>query len=349
MQPIKVAILGCGRIAQRVHLNNLKALPQVSVVALAEPDDSLRQQAGNQFPAAALYSSYEELLNQAQAEAAIICLPSHLHAAAAEGVISRGWHLYMEKPLATNRADGLRVLMAGENAPTTLMVGYNYRFSLLYRSLKQHLESGRYGQVQLARSVFSSGVAASAWKKSRESGGGVLLDLAVHHIDLARYLFQTEIVKVQAQLQSRKAEADTAFVTLNLANGLCLQSVFTNASAPEDRFEIYAERGTVTLDRLGKQLIESDSITYSSRLGRLRRTLRAWSSPYFFDSILAPSREPSYQAALSHFVECARSGQPTRPNLQDGYRSLIVALAAEESARTGQAVTVDISENIAGT
>jgi predicted dehydrogenase len=174
----------------------------------------------------------------------------------------------------------------------------------------------------------------------------VLLDLASHHIDLVYFLFGANVREVLADLRSQRSEDDSAALQLRLANGLLVQMFFSSGAVDEDRLEIYGQSGKLTVDRhlsLGIEITEPRANL--SRFTLLKRGLRTLApNAYLRGKVLAPRNEPSYQAALSHFVAAALANRPTRPDFWDGYRSLAVIEAAEKAASTGQKVSLTDSE-----
>jgi predicted dehydrogenase len=341
--PLRVGLIGCGRIAQLVHLNVLTRLPDVALVALAEPDAPRREEAQRRAPGARAVVSPEEILERVDVDAVVICAPSALHADVAVAALDCGKAVYLEKPLATNLADGQRVLEAWERAGVTAMVGFNYRFNALYQRARGHLQADRLGPLVGARSVFATPARGlPSWKQQRHSGGGVLLDLASHHVDLVHYLFDEDVSQVSARVWSQRSEDDSASLQLHLTGGLVVESFFSMAALDEDRFEIYGEAAKLAVDRYASWDVEvTDPSRQHGRLTRLTQGVRRLtSSPYTLQKLLAPGNEPSYRAALAHFVAAVRAGQPASPDLRDGYRSLQVVEAAEESARTGRPVAL---------
>jgi predicted dehydrogenase len=257
--------------------------------------------------------------------------------------MQRGKHVYLEKPLATSVSEARRVLAAWREARVVAMMGFNYRFNQLYQAARSRIRSGQLGELVCARSVFASaGRTVPDWKRARETGGGVLLDLASHHIDLVRFLFDQEVREVSATLRSQQSADDTALLQLRLNDGLPVQSFVSMGTVEEDRFEIYGRSGKLTIDRYRSLAIEiTDPAIDFSRLRHVARGLRSLlRSPYLPDKVLAPMRERSYQEAFSHFVAAARANRPTTPDPWDGYRSLAVIEAAEESAWTARCVSV---------
>ncbi|MDT7541867.1 MAG: myo-inositol 2-dehydrogenase / D-chiro-inositol 1-dehydrogenase [Acidobacteriota bacterium] len=337
MTTLKVGLIGCGHIAQRAHLINLKASPCAELVAFAETETERRQATARLVPKATAFASYEEMLDRADVEAVVICLPNALHATAAIAALERGKHIYLEKPLAMNIDEARAVIRAWRSAGVVAMMGFNYRFNKLYESAREHVHAGTLGQTLYARSVFSTALQdLPSWKQSRRSGGGVLFDLASHHFDLLRYFFGREVSEVCAEIQSHKSEGDNAFVQMRLADGTTAQSFFSTSAVEEDSFEIYGEKAKLSIDRYSSLEARITPQTLDGlRVRQLRHGLKSLSgSRYLLEKMRAPLHEPSYRAALSRFVSAAQTNAQLGPDLFDGYQSLALIEAAEESART---------------
>jgi predicted dehydrogenase len=254
-----------------------------------------------------------------------------------------GKHVYLEKPLAVTLDEGRGVVTAWRQAGVVGMIGFNYRFHPLVQALQRELRNGRLGKLMGVRSVFSTASSTLLdWRRSRRSGGGALLELASHHVDLFRFLFEQEVHEVYANLCSQESEEDSAVLQLRLANGLFVQSFFSLRSVEEDRIEVYGQQGKLTLDRhCSLRPVFTGVKQQGSRLSLLRQSMRVIApGSYAWSKLRAPRREPSYRSALSHFVAAVQHGRRAHPDLGDGYRSLAVIIAAEESARTGRAVSL---------
>jgi myo-inositol 2-dehydrogenase / D-chiro-inositol 1-dehydrogenase len=343
MADLKVGLIGCGRIAQIVHLNLLTRLPGVALVALAESDAQRRAEAERRAPSAVAVADYHDLLARPEVEAVVICLPPALHAEAAIAALQHGKHVYLEKPLATTLTDGQAVLEAWAAAGTVGMIGFNYRFNPLYEAARRHVRAGRLGALVGARSSCMAAVRPlPSWKTARSSGGGALLDQGSHHVDLVAALFDQPIREVWAGVRSQRSEEDSATLQLRLADGLLVQSFFSISAVEEDRFEIYGQAGKLTVDRHGSaEVTISGPTAASTRLDQLRQGLRLVArGPRAVRRLLTATEEPSYRAALLRFAAAARAGQSASPDLRDGYRGLAVIDAAERSAASGRLVTV---------
>ena len=170
----------------------------------------------------------------------------------------------------------------------------------------------------------------------------MLLDLGSHHVDLARFLLREEIRDVDCTLRSVRTQEDTAALQLRLSDGTIVQSVFSHCAADEDRFEIYCEGGKVAADRMrGFGVVVSEGRTERRHSDLLRR---GWATVrnlgYGIEKFRAYGHEPSWSVALRRFVEAVKGGGAVRPDLEDGWRSLEIVIAAEEAAREGRRVAL---------
>jgi predicted dehydrogenase len=338
---LKLGLIGCGDLVQLVHLNALASLADVTVTALADLDPQRRNAAHRRVPSAIPCACYEDVLALPDVEAVLICAPSGLHAEIARAALRLGKHVYLEKPLAVTLDEGRGVMEVWRQAGVVGMIGFNYRFHPLVQALQRELRSGRLGKLVSVRSVFSTAPSTLPdWRRSRRSGGGALLELASHHVDLFRFLFEQEVHEVYADLRSQESEEDSAMLQLRLANGLLAQSFFSLRSVEEDRIEIYGRQGKLTLDRHRSLRVAFSGVRERhARFALLRESIRTLTRhAYPRKKLRAPHYEPSYKAALAHFVGAVREHHQARPDFSDGYRSLAIILAAEESARTGRVV-----------
>ena len=339
MTDLPLAVVGCGRIAQRMHLKVLRDLPGVRVVALADPDPAQLDAASRIVPGAARYGDYDELFAASDAAAVVVCAPPALHAPAAAAAFGAGRHVYVEKPVATSLADAEAVLRAQRAAGTVGMVGFNYRFQPLYRALRDAL--GRVGTPVAVRTTFCTARRElPPWKRDRETGGGAALDLASHHVDLVRFLFGREVAEARARTRSVHTGDDTVALELVLDDGLVVQSLFTISGVEQDHVEVVGDAGGLVADRFdpgaGVRFVPTKR-SYG-RADRVREAaVLAGGAGRRLRHTLLPEPEPSFGAALRRFVQAVATGRAPGATLEDGYRSLAVVVAAEASVGSGRA------------
>ncbi|MEM9346231.1 MAG: Gfo/Idh/MocA family oxidoreductase [Planctomycetota bacterium] len=341
---LNVGVIGCGRVAQAQHLRVLAALPSVKLVALADAHEESLNKAGSRFAAGATkYSDYAELLGQPDVQAVVICLPTALHADAAIASIKAGKAVYLEKPIGVDVTEAGRVMQAYSDAEVPAQLGFNYRFHPAYLALRNELRAGRIGEITAATSMFCSPPRElQGWKSSRATGGGVLLDLFVHHADLATFLLDEPITSVFATSRSVRTEADTASITMTAASGTTIQTTVSAVAAQSDEFQLTGDKGLLRAGRFGRSQPQYAPIKRSfATKDRIASALHEVAAlPGRVMQQLTPKPEPSYHAALSSFVDAVLKEQTPQPGLEAGYRAAVVVEAAEESARTGKVVLI---------
>jgi predicted dehydrogenase len=319
-------------------------MPDVILVALAEPDEGRRNFAHRSVPQAAAYPDYSELLELSELDAVVICSPTQFHAATAKAALTKGKAVYLEKPLASNLREAEEVVKIWKDSGKAGMVGFNYRFHPFYKTAKEKIQSGVLGRIISIRSIFSShSKQLPEWKQNRSSGGGALLEIGSHHLDLIPFLTGQRVVKVFAQIQSNRSEGDTASIHLDLSNGTVVQSLFSLNASDEDRIEIYGDTSKLSFDRyLSFHIHFARAELRPSPADRILSALKSIAPDrYLFRKVIQPRREPSYRTALQYFVETVVAHRSPVPDFEDAYRCMMVVDAAEESARTGKVIRVE--------
>lgn len=337
-QPLKFALTGCGRIARDVHIPVLRRLAGVQLVAVADIQEEALEATRHIAPGCAVFHNQNEMLDAVGADAVLIAVPSAVHAEMACQAFRRRKHVYLEKPIATSLEEARQVVAAWRKAGVVAMPGFNYRFHPLVRELRRLLENDRIGALLAARTTFSIAACAPAsWRASRSRGGGALLDLASHHVDLIRFVFRREIAGVHASVRSIRSEDDCVAIQFHLQDGLVVQSLFSACGSELDSFEVFGEHGTLGFDRYFSEQVEYAGPGHgSARVQRLLNRVKSFvPRPGWLKKVRAPAHEPSYEASLSAFVSAVREEARLECDLMDGYASIAAIAAAEESARAG--------------
>ncbi len=341
---IGLGVIGCGNIAYWSHLRIAKRVKGATLVAASDPDPAARARAAG-LTGITPHANTDDLLARDDVDAVIISGPTNLHADLALAACSAGKHVYVEKPLATSTLDGTRVVEAAKLAGVTVMLGFNRRFHPAFQQARDTIRSGRLGRILAVQSTFCEPSAPETmpqWKRKRETGGGALLDLASHHIDLTRWFLGDEVSSVNASLSSEQSDQDSSRLELQMRGGTQVQGWFSFRSALSDWFEFAGERGTMRVDRHSPGI----SLRVPRRMGYGVRSRLIAPSAAVIDwrvkRIVRPSAEPSYRGALTAFVGVLRGETRDVPGLDDGMRALAVVEAAEKSATRGTPVKLPI-------
>ena len=329
---LRVALLGCGGIARLAHLRSLRESPIAQVVGIADPDPGARALAVREAPGAAAFESFTSAIAGSEFDAAVIALPTMLHAEAALACLKRGAHVYVEKPIATS-ADSAR-LVHEEWRRTSLVgrMGFNGRFTPLNVQLRHALKKGDAGEPVAVRSVFTTARPASdSWRGSADSGGGALLDLASHHLDTLRFLFDDEISSVSADIWT---ERESAMLRIVMQGGLRAQILVSYGTVEEDSLEVFCTTAKLRVSRYDSLTVEQSGVHPTGGVAgsAIRLANQVAAAGYSVRKIRSPGGDPSFAESMSRFLVAARDGKPAGPDLTDGLRAAEAIDAARASA-----------------
>jgi len=334
---LNIGLIGCGAVASFCHMPALRRLRSVRVVAVADIDADARTRMERQYRVDT-HARYDDLLARPELHAVVISVPPSEHAAVALAAAAAGKPFYLEKPIATSLAEARSVTTAAAAARVTTAMGFNRRLHPLYLQAAAMVRDGTIGRVRAVQMTFCEPAPPQglpSWKLTRAGGGGALLDLASHHIDLLRWILRDEVDAVEARVTSEVSEDDAAFLHLTLRSGARAQGFYSFRAAWADHLEFVGERGTLRVDRHRATL----SVRRVRDAGYGTRT--HWPAPtpavaaWWLRRIVRRYEDPSYYHALQAFARQLDGGPALTATLEDGYRSLEIVLAAEESARSG--------------
>jgi predicted dehydrogenase len=188
-QKLRVGVIGAG--VGVLHLAAYSQLPRVEIVALAGLDERVPKLAA-EYRVPQTYGDYQELLAQPGIDAVSVCVPNALHAPVALAALAAGKHVLVEKPIARNAAEGQTIAAAAERAGKLVMISFDKRHRADSQWLKRYIASGALGTIYYAKAHWMrrAGIPRlGSWFVSKElAGGGPLIDLGVHVLDLALYL-----------------------------------------------------------------------------------------------------------------------------------------------------------------
>lgn len=200
MKTIKVGVMGAGAIS-RNHCNGITMHKQAELVGIADIHQGRRRAVKKQFGIARQYTNIKDMIADPDIDAVSIALPTHQHAAAAIASLEAGKHVMLDKPFAMNQKEAKAVIAASKKAGKVCLVGMNQRFTEDAQTVKTLIQRGDLGSVYYMRSYWLRRAGAprfGTWfgQKSK-SGGGCLLDIGCHMLDLGLFLlnnFKPEVV-----------------------------------------------------------------------------------------------------------------------------------------------------------
>ncbi len=240
---VKVAIIGCGGIANGKHMPSLSKLSHVEMVAFCDIIVERAEVAAKEYGMAdaKVYADYNELLKDASIEVVHVCTPNKSHADISIAAMQAGKHVMCEKPMAKTAADALRMLETKNKTGKKLTIGYQGRFRPDSQYLSKTCREGGLGEIYFAKAHAIRRRAVPTWGvflNEEEQGGGPLIDIGTHALDLTLWMmdnYQPKYVvgNVYHKLGGRKDSAnawgpwdpekftveDSAFGFITMENG----------------------------------------------------------------------------------------------------------------------------------
>ena len=304
---LRVGVIGAGVMGTN-HARVLAGLPDTSLVGVVDPLPAHRSRAAD-LTNCRTFAGLDELIVEG-VDAVTIAAPTHLHHEIALACIARKIHVMVEKPIASTVEEGREIVAAAQTADVTLMIGHVERFNPTVAAIKQAISG---------EDILSIGITRVGPFPPRMSNVGVVIDLAVHDIDLIRWFTESDIVEVQPQLSSAVAEReDIALLQFRTASGV-LAHINTNWLTPfKARNVTVATRGKYVMgDLLTRQVTECFGFkpdgSYSMRH-------------------LPVGHDEPLRAELIAFLQAVRTGGMPAVSGDEGVASLEIATRCLESS-----------------
>lgn len=303
MQKLRLGLIGLGYIG-KVHLRSCLDIESTEVVAAADVSKKALKLA-KKVGVKKTFTDYHQLLKDNSVDAVIISLPTHLHVTCAKEAAEAGKHILLEKPIAKNVEEGKEVVSAANNNDVTLMIGYSYRFAPVFQCLKNNIENGELGEVQtgyatnIASGPFFHRTESGApqpvpdwWFKQEFTGGGVLMDLGCHMINLIRW-YMGEISDIKSYFGHRfnLDLEDQATCLLKFRSG---QTAIVNVGW-------FSQQSQLKVELFGTVAHSSIAHSAPSKVKTAVKLMLRRPAPFFLP----------HRREIAHFVQCVK--EDTRP------------------------------------
>ena len=257
MKKLNVGIIGCGNISV-MHLDSIVALDLSDLTAVCDIKEDRANAAAQKYNAKA-YTDYKQMFQNEKLDVVHICLPHYLHTIAARDAFDAGIHVISEKPMSIYYDDAVKTVEYAKDRNLQYGVIFQCRYNTPSQVVKKRIVDGRLGKVLCGRTTLTwcrseNYYHHSDWKGTWDKeGGGVVIDQAIHSIDLANWFIDAVPVEVQSSLHNRNHKTmiveDSAEGLIKYDNG-CLLSFFAmNNYLIDEPIEIrlYCENGTARL------------------------------------------------------------------------------------------------------
>jgi UDP-N-acetylglucosamine 3-dehydrogenase len=333
----RVAVIGCGAIAQACHIPGYLAAG-CELVAVADPRpgiaDELRA-AG--LPVPTVYPDHRALLAAGPLDAVSICTPNSQHAPVFLDCAGRVPAILCEKPIALSLADADVMQAAATRHGTRVMVGFSHRFNPKVLAARTALLAGDIGRPHAARIRFAHTGPFPGWAKSNWfyrpelAGGGALLDMGIHAFDLVNWLLGVPraVSARLATLRKPIAVDDNAVAVLEIGDD-CLATIEVGWTSPAGfcGIELIGDAGALTVDYNAPAPVLVAGVRSPDGTSTMQRR-----------ELPVPAGE-GWRDEMAYFAAGLGGQTAFTPDLIDGRRALAVALAAMASSRDGRRTAV---------
>ena len=264
MTKVRWGIIGCGGIAEKRTIGGLMQAKNAECVAIMDLSVEAVQRVGEKFGIARRYTAVEEILAQDDIDVVYIATPVFCHKEQVMAAAKAGKHILLEKPMGLTTADGDEIKAFCEKCGVKLGIGFMMRFHGAHQEIKKIIASGGIGEVVSAYAKFNcqSPVSPVKWRQTKAfSGGGTMMDMGIHCIDLLQYITGLKAEMATGfcgnQIFKYPDTEDAGTVILKMNNG-ALFTVEANFNIPDSvggcKFEIYGTEGSIISDGTVGQL-----------------------------------------------------------------------------------------------
>ena len=268
---LKVAIIGCGRISV-MHFVSVLSLENTELVACCDINREKAEAAAKEYGVRA-YTSYEKMFDCEQLDAVHLCLPHYLHCKVAIYAFEKGVNVLTEKPMDIDLESAELAIRRAKECGVQFGVIFQCRYNNSAKLVKDAVSSGRLGKVISARSTLTWSrsddyYSESDWKGTWDKeGGGVIIDQAIHSIDLVRWIVDGEVESISCSLNNRAHPCveveDTAEGLVTFTNGVRYGFYCMNNYGCDEPIEIrlFCENGKAVLDYDNAYITYNDGTT----------------------------------------------------------------------------------------
>lgn len=328
---LKVGIIGTGRIGKVHTMSIMNQLPQVEIKAVTDIFLDQAKEWAAQTGIETVYNDYKEMIADPEIDAVLVCSSTDTHADIAIAAANAGKHVFCEKPVDLSIEKVEAVIEAAKKAGVKLQIGFNRRFDHNFRKVKELIENGTIGDLQILK-ITSRDPSPPPIEYVKVSGG-IFMDMTIHDFDMGRFLTGSEAEEIYVAAAcmvdpaiGEAGDVDTALITIRFKNGaICVIDNSRKAAYGYDqRVEAFGSKGKVeiTNDYPSTAVWSTETGVYSEK------------PLYFF----LERYMDSFAEEMKQFVNALIDNTDTPVTGFDGLQPIKLGLAARKSIAEGRPV-----------
>jgi len=322
---LRIGLIGAGRMGAALAHHLAFSVESANFVAIADPNEENRARLAQRFNVPETYHRHEDLLERSNVDAVVIVTPTSTHVQVVKDTAAAGKHIFVEKPLALTVEGCDEAIGAAALSGVRLQVGFMRRFDPAYVAAKQKIEAGVIGTPVMFKSTGRDPWRTSLKYARREASGGLILDMAIHDFDAARWLMDSDVERTYSEggclvfpELADVGDIDNAVVNLKFRSGAVGNvDVSRNAIYGYDiRTEVIGSEGGLLIGGLqGTSVLTltKNSIAHDTIPGFMARFPEA------------------YAAELRDFVAAVRENREVAVSGRDARAATAIGIAATRS------------------
>nr|WP_026695514.1 Gfo/Idh/MocA family oxidoreductase [Peribacillus kribbensis] len=357
-QKVRIGLIGTGNIG-RIHIENFQKYPEdCEIVAVTNTTLSKAEACADDYSIPFIERSADDLIARSDLDAVIIAVPNQFHTPLAIQALKAGKHVLLEKPMALNKEDAREILSVQDTTDKIVMMAQQMRFEWAAGHVREQVEKGELGRIYMAKTGWCRRKGIPGWgtwfTEREKSGGGPLIDIGVHMLDLALFIMgNPKPVSVFGSTYSEFGPKqkgigtwgspdwdgiydveDIATAMIKMEDGATLLLEASWAAHmdcdEEPHLSLYGSEGGVVLKGVDERFVGGKFLTEQ------------------FDRVVdlefeEPKEFEGGRTLLArHFLDCIKEGRTPIASAIDGYKSQVVLDAIYESARSGNEVKLDM-------
>ncbi|SHO47571.1 Gfo/Idh/MocA family protein [Anaerocolumna xylanovorans] len=348
---IKIGIIGVGSISN-VHIQSYQKIDSVEIAAFCDINEKQLKHMMDKYHVKNGYTSVEEMLDQEELDAVSVCTWNSGHAECSIAALNHGVNVLCEKPMAMNAEEALRMKQAAEKNGKLLMVGLVRRFGDDIQILRDLNQNKFFGDIYYVKSKYlrRSGSPGGWFSDKKRSGGGPLIDLGVHILDMMNYLLDCEepvsvygytFDQIGDQVQIKKnagyvsSTASSNIYDVEDFAGAVIRFSNNKIAVLETSYNLFIEHDSEGLELYGSEggAKIDDGITLTNNVCDYMANNR----------LLIDSKFDFHKAFLKeiqHYINCITDKTECNANADDGIRNMKILDAVYQSAKVGHEVII---------
>lgn len=340
---VNIGLLGAGWFGREAHLRNLLKLPEANVVAISSRSQESRNAAkaivGDHLQT---FADWQDVLQIPSLDAVIVALTNDLHHPAAIAALQAGLHVLCEKPLGLTIRECDDIIAAAESAGKVLQVGHELRHQRLYQRMKSLIDAGDIGDPRIIWCREYRGPMRTGWRSSEAITGGLLLEKNCHHFDIFNWMLGVRPVRVTAfggrDVLTDRELLDNAQVLVEYEGGrrAILEICLFAPTGGDCEIGVVGSNGRIDTRN---QAISLSCHRFEPR-SQFEETVPDDDDEAGFRDA-AGRVDRGIKAELAHFLNCCQTGADPLNNGSSARNNMAICIAAQESIRRGEIVTID--------